>query len=115
MHRRCYDKRSTYWAYYGGRGIKVCARWHRASPDGFLNFFLDMGNPPEGTTLDRIDVDSGYERGNCRWSTATAQNKTRRKYKALDGFTTDELGAHLQKFTERDKLRVLKYMLRKPK
>ncbi len=73
MHDRCSNPASDAWEWYGGRGITACARW--ASFEAFL---ADMGERPEGQTLDRIDPDRGYEPDNCRWATWHEQAVNRR-------------------------------------
>jgi hypothetical protein len=74
MKQRCLNPKTTHYGYYGGRGIKVCERWM-----DYRNFLADMGEAPEGLSLDRINPDGNYEPGNCRWATdkVQANNKSR--------------------------------------
>lgn len=82
MHGRCYRTDHVSYEHYGGRGIKVCARWLSTNPAGFANFLNDMGPRPKGTQLDRFpDVDGHYTPGNCRWATATQQAWNKRSHK----------------------------------
>lgn len=73
MIQRCENKNHKAYASYGGRGISVCDSWH-----SFEVFFQDMGNPPDGLSLDRIDNDKGYSPENCRWSDKLVQARNRR-------------------------------------
>lgn len=80
MLQRCTNPKHRRYPDWGGRGIKVCARWML-----FSNFLVDMGAKPEGTTLDRWpDNDGDYEPGNCRWATPKEQVLNRRNTVVVD-------------------------------
>lgn len=75
MRQRCANPKATGFKNYGGRGIKVCERWL-----DFENFLADMGERPEGRTLDRFpNNDGNYEPGNCRWATSKQQADNKRR------------------------------------
>ncbi len=75
MHRRCSNPKRADYERYGGRGITVCKEW-----SSFEVFLSDMGYPPEGRTLDRIDGSLGYSKANCRWATKEQQDWNRGLY-----------------------------------
>lgn len=73
MIRRCKNPNVKNYKNYGGRGIKVCEAWLK-----FENFLQDMGERPEGLSIDRIDNDGNYYKENCKWSTRKEQNRNKR-------------------------------------
>jgi hypothetical protein len=78
MLSRCNDSKDNRFPDYGRRGISVCPEWR-----DFRNFLRDMGEKPNGMSLDRIDVNGNYEPSNCRWATAMEQARNKRNNRLL--------------------------------
>jgi hypothetical protein len=74
MLARCYDEGSINYQSYGAKGVRVCRRWRKS----FVNFLADMGERPDGKTLDRKDPTKSYSESNCRWATREEQDANRR-------------------------------------
>lgn len=82
LRYRCkYDGNDSY-ERYGGRGISFCEEWN-----SFSKFLQDMGERPEGHTLDRIDFEQDYNKDNCRWAPVETQqnNKSNNNKQEIDG------------------------------
>jgi DNA-binding CsgD family transcriptional regulator len=91
-HGQSHERRSTYatWQsmlqrtrdperiYYAARGITVCDRWEPKRGGSFENFLADMGERPDGMSIDRIDSAGNYTPDNCRWATQLQQQHNRR-------------------------------------
>lgn len=73
MVARCTRPTHSHWKWYGARGITVCERWLI-----FENFKADMGERPDGYSIERINNDGNYEPDNCVWANAHAQACSRR-------------------------------------
>lgn len=73
MLERCRSPKNNRFAEYGGRGITVCPEWH-----SFEGFFKDMGPRPDGTSIDRRDVNGHYCKSNCMWSDKKTQARNKR-------------------------------------
>ena len=102
IRNKCNNPNAQDYKYYGGRGIRVCARWDR-----FVDFLADVGyRPSPELTLDRKDTNGDYEPGNVRWATRQTQARNRnycvidetkaafiRDYYRSGGVTQKELAA----------------------
>jgi len=72
MKRRCDNYRVDNYEFYGEKGISYDPRWEH-----FTLFLEDMGERPEGMTLDRLDGIKNYSKDNCRWATKKQQMQNR--------------------------------------
>ena len=79
MKQRCLNINFPRFKEHGGRGITVCERWLK-----FENFLEDMGERPDGMSIDRIDNDGHYEPINCKWSTPKEQANNTKTTKLND-------------------------------
>jgi len=70
MHWRCSTNTPKIKRIYKDKYISVCERWR-----SFELFLEDMGDRPEGTSLDRIDGTKGYSPENCRWADLLTQSR----------------------------------------
>lgn len=81
MKARCDNPNRKDFANYGGRGIGYCEAWK-----SFEAFRRDMGERPDGLTLDRINNNAGYSPENCRWVTMSRQHRNTRRTRMVTAF-----------------------------
>lgn len=79
MRRRCTKSKRPDFHRYGGRGIGVSEEWYR----NFETFLADMGERPEGTSLERRDNDGNYCKDNCYWATKEEQSRNTRQNRRI--------------------------------
>ena len=88
IRNRCERSYNVSYDNYGGRGIRVCARWQ--GQNGYSNFLADMGRRPSPEySIDRKNNDGPYSPENCRWATIVEQanNKRTNIWLTVDGRT----------------------------
>lgn len=79
MLKRCNYPNHIHFDKYGGRGVTVCDRWDPAKGGSFENFYADMGERPDGKSLDKDIRGDGmlYSPETCCWATQKEQARHR--------------------------------------
>lgn len=93
---RCYNFKNDRYPRYGARGIVVCDEWK----DDFIAFKdwvnNNLGRPPKGYTIDRIDNDRGYFPDNLRWADKKTQSVNRGSVRIIHQYSLE--GIFIQSF-----------------
>ena len=77
MKNRCYNPNEPAYKNYGGRGIKICNEWLK-NPELFYEWAI-KNNYRDDLSIERINVNKGYEPNNCTWILLKNQPKNTRK------------------------------------
>lgn len=75
IKKRCYNKNSENYKWYGNKDIKICKEW--LGEEGFLNFYNWATNNgyKDGLSIERIDISKDYSPSNCKWIPLSEQWK----------------------------------------
>ena len=95
MKQRCYDTNNNRYYRYGGRGITVCDRW-LDQENGFVSFLKDMGNKPDGYSVERKDNNGNYTPDNCVWADTKTQSRNKSTTKIYKGKCMKEWSEYLR-------------------
>lgn len=96
IKRRCTNPKEQSYKNYGAKGIVMSDEW----AESYEQFLSDMGRCPKNcSSIDRIDNNKGYEKGNCRWATTIDQcnNRTSNRIVTYRG-ETDTLANICRKY-----------------
>lgn len=104
MLARCTKATNRSYPRYGGRGVKVCPRWEK-----FDNFLEDMGVCPPGHTIERLDIDRGYEPDNCAWIPKAQQASNTCRTVRFEDKTLAQWARHLGRNQATIRWRLKKY------
>lgn len=78
--QRCFNPKNPRFKDYGARGITMSPEWR----DSFEAFLRDVGpRPSPELSIDRVDNNGNYEKGNVEWRTRSAQQTNRQPYKRV--------------------------------
>ena len=95
MRQRCFNSKCAFFHRYGGRGITVCDEW--MVYENFRDWSLSNGFK-KGLSLDRVNVDDGYNPKNCEWVTKSENTK---RIGSMRDKTIKELRAQNERLSQR--------------
>ena len=74
MKGRCLTPSAGGYSRYGAKGVTVCERWLT-----FENFLADMGEAPEGMSINRIGGATLYSPETCEWASNATQARDKKR------------------------------------
>lgn len=108
MNRRCNKPTHKEYFRYGGAGITICDRWNLKNGGSFLNFLEDMGERPEGMTLNRVNGAKVYSKETCEWDSKAMQSFDQKISKdntsGRTGVYTNKAGGYFASITVQGKV-----------